>query len=470
MNTIEELIIERIKPTQDEYQYLEEIFTRIKNHLENYLRKHGVEVEVTLQGSVAHDTWLHGDRDIDVFILFPKNIEINELRDKYFKLVAKACSEIGLVEFRYAEHPYVRLKLDSVEADIVPAYKLNSPNEIRTAVDRTPFHTMYVNSKLTREMKNEVRLLKKFMKSIGVYGAEIKTKGFSGYVVELLIIHYGNFRKAVEEISKWRAPVYLNTLGSEEEFRKIIRKLRVKYRDSIIYIPDPVDPMRNTTANVSIRNFVKLVLASNCYLKNPDPLFFEEGVRRNINLDELNKLVRNRCILILYFNLYEKLAPDVLWGELWRTCDRVVKVILNHGFNVIDYNVWSDEKNRAIILLELDECVKNYLKLYKGPEYWSINRVLDYIIKHIEKKSIGPWIDNNGSLVALGTRKFTDIRELLINRAFEYLVAPHFRNNKPIVKIINHENISDFIGDDELFQQIQDFIVKRPVWMEKCIG
>ena len=35
---------------------------------------------------------------------------------------------------------------------------------------------------LTQKMKNEVRILKTFLKSNGIYGAEIAKQGFSGYI------------------------------------------------------------------------------------------------------------------------------------------------------------------------------------------------------------------------------------------------------------------------------------------------
>jgi tRNA nucleotidyltransferase (CCA-adding enzyme) len=47
-------------------------------------------------------------------------------------------------------------------------------------------------------MLGEVRLLKKFMKGTGVYGAEIKIGGFSGYLCELLILKYRSFAQTIE--------------------------------------------------------------------------------------------------------------------------------------------------------------------------------------------------------------------------------------------------------------------------------
>jgi tRNA nucleotidyltransferase (CCA-adding enzyme) len=38
------------------------------------------------------------------------------------------------------------------------------------------------------------------MKGTGVYGAEAKVEGFSGYLTELLVINYGSFPKALEAV------------------------------------------------------------------------------------------------------------------------------------------------------------------------------------------------------------------------------------------------------------------------------
>ena len=83
-----------------------------------------------------------------------------------------------------------------------------------------------------------MRLLKKFLKSVGVYGAEIATSGFSGYVTEILILKYGSFESVLQEIS--------NISGREGEKNVIsIDKTDVdiiKTFQSQLIIVDPVRP------------------------------------------------------------------------------------------------------------------------------------------------------------------------------------------------------------------------------------
>jgi len=145
-------------------------------------------------GSVTRDTWLPDKKEFDVFILFPKDLKPSEL-EKYGLQVAKEIVKEmkGTFTLKYAQHPYLSAKINDVEIDIVPCYKIKDTSEVKSAVDRTPFHVAYLQKKLKKKQANEVRLLKKFLKNHNLYGADAKTQGFSGYLCELLIINYKTF-------------------------------------------------------------------------------------------------------------------------------------------------------------------------------------------------------------------------------------------------------------------------------------
>ena len=83
----------------------------------------------------------------------------------------------------YAEHPYVSGKIGKFSLDIVPCYGIENCEKIISAVDRTPLHNEFlVLSNSKKNLSNDVRLLKKFLKGISVYGSDLKTAGFSGYL------------------------------------------------------------------------------------------------------------------------------------------------------------------------------------------------------------------------------------------------------------------------------------------------
>ncbi len=467
MTGIEELlgvVLREITPTEEERRKIIQVFEKIREALEKHLRVVGVRAEVTLQGSIAHDTWLRGDRDLDVFVLYPEEWSVTDVKERGFQLIKEAVENIGRVEVRYAEHPYVRVVIDGVEADIVPAFKLKTPASIRTAVDRTPFHTQFVVERLKNGLNNDVRLLKKFMKTVGVYGAEVKTKGFSGYAVELLVIKYGGFLNTLKAVSEWRPPVYVNTLGDEVLFREVVRRLVEKYPESIIYMPDPVDPSRNVTAAVSMEKLSRFILSAKCFLEKPSPRYFEDGGERAFG--DVAETIDERCIVLVEVEASTRIPPEVIWGELDRIRDRCVKFLVNHDFNVYYSTVWTDESKRGVVILELDECEKPVYKLYEGPPFTDLDRVLDFTRKHAGK-SVKIWLSREGRLMSISRRSARNPIDILETRYNEYLVSPHFRNSKPVVYRVTRGNI-DVLASKYGVNVLRDLTRKIEPWLLEC--
>ena len=110
---------------------------------------------------------------------------------------------------RFAEHPYLQLIVEGYRVDIVPCYNAK-PGEWQSATDRTPYHTDYIKKHLDAGLRGEVRLLKRFMQGTGVYGAEIKVGGFSGYLCELLIMKYGSFAGTMEAFAHYNKRVVVD--------------------------------------------------------------------------------------------------------------------------------------------------------------------------------------------------------------------------------------------------------------------
>jgi len=76
---------------------------------------------------------------------------------------------------QYAEHPYINAEIDGFDVDIVPCYDIDNPANIQSAVDRSPHHQEYIKGWLTPERKDQVLLLKKFLRGIGVLWIQIES-------------------------------------------------------------------------------------------------------------------------------------------------------------------------------------------------------------------------------------------------------------------------------------------------------
>lgn len=189
IDAVTKQVLKKITPSEEEYAKVEALSKKLEQKIAFVCQKQGVQAIIRVEGSVAKDTWLCENPDIDVFMRLPPSIPRKNLGEVGLK-VAKAAAEGAKYIERFAEHPYLEIFVEGYRVDIVPCYDAE-PGEWQSATDRTPYHTDYIRKRLTKNMRGEVRLLKKFMQGIDVYGAEIKVGGFSGYLCELLIITFG---------------------------------------------------------------------------------------------------------------------------------------------------------------------------------------------------------------------------------------------------------------------------------------
>ncbi|WP_016730794.1 CCA tRNA nucleotidyltransferase [Saccharolobus islandicus] len=411
---IEEEVLKIIKPTEEDKKGIEKVLEIIRERLN--------KLDFEVEGSFRKGTWLRQDTDIDVFVFYPKDVGKEYLERNALNDIINRIKDLDYT-LAYAEHPYVIVNINNVEVDIVPALRVESGDKAITAVDRTPFHTKYVTSHLDERGKDEVRLLKRFMKGIGVYGAELKVQGFSGYATELLIIYYGNFRKVLEEASKWKHPI------------KIELTKPMKIFSEPLIIPDPVDPKRNVTAAVSLKNIATFSIAAKYYLKNPSIEFFfpSKKVEEKVKGD----------VLILRLNLDEKSSEDIVWGQIKRSVNKIERALKQYGFRVIDVQAWGDTNNITIaVQLESKNIGQYYLNI--GPQYYS-QTIEDFI-----QKNDNIWVGEDGRLYSIKERKEYDAETIA---------------KKNIVLKVKY-NIESYWLQNTEDQQIMKFLKKTPTWLK----
>ncbi len=281
-----------------------------------------------LAGSVAKGTFLRNDRDIDVFILLPKSVPKKDFEGILKKIVHNAFPK-ARYELKYAEHPYLRLFLEHVRVDVVPAYRIRHAGERMSAVDRSILHTAFIRKKLKQAQIKEVLLLKKFMKSAELYGAEIKTEGFSGYLCELLVMRYGSFPGCIKAMARWKMPItmQLGKAKNRKSWKKTPVPVEALFSAPLVF-PDPTDQFRNVAAGVSEGSIKKVILLSRRFLKHKSekyfapPQAFEKKLSRITN--EGNAvIVKMRC---------SDATEDILWGQLKKLHRQLLDYLERHEF------------------------------------------------------------------------------------------------------------------------------------------
>ncbi len=172
-------VLQKIVPTEEERAFVKELIGELEGIAREKAQELGLEVKPYFVGSLAKDTYLAGDHDVDLFLAFPLDTPLEEVRERGLELGKEIGKTLGEYEIAYAEHPYVRARYRDVKVDLVPCYDVRDWRDVRTAVDRSILHTKWVNENLNGK-NNEVRLLKRFLKGIKAYGSEIYVRGLFG--------------------------------------------------------------------------------------------------------------------------------------------------------------------------------------------------------------------------------------------------------------------------------------------------
>jgi len=376
-------------PNNVQRKKVDRIANQVFSLVNNEAEKQKSVVSVHFGGSYAKETWTPEKIDIDIFVKFKKTTS-----EKDFETIGKKIGFDSLKKFkpyvRYSEHPFVEAEINGVGVNVVPCYDIKK-GEWKSAADRSTFHTEFMSEKLTGLMKDDIRVLKCFLKINGMYGAEIAKQGFSGYVCEVLVYYLGSFENVLKKISK---------LHNNEMIGESPRKF-----ESPIVIIDPIDRNRNLGAAISIQNITDFILISRNFLKKNSLSYFKEKSTNKIP----GELAKNT--IIINFK-YKKRSDDIVYGQIKRAANSIESQMIKEGFIVLrnDAVVYDETKASLLFLLQSLTISKNEIRT--GPDVFSGDFSTKFI--HINsKKSKLMWTDKEGKLQSLQTRRYENAKSYL---------------------------------------------------------
>ena len=355
VNGVEEQVARELAPDPAFVARLKAVRESLQRDAEARAAALGVPLRRALvAGSAARETYLPGQFDIDLFVLFDPSSPRTQLVE-WGMALGNALLEHP--EKRFAEHPYLRGQYQGFTTEVVPGYAVERSDRPQTAVDRTPFHLEYLQSRHTDRTRSDARLLKKFLKSLGVYGAEVKTGGFSGYLVELLTIESGGFRAVLERAAKWRIPERLSPPGPEPSFED----------GAALILSDPVDVHRNVAAALSRQKLGTFILAAQAYLAQPRREFFFPPPALPWGVAEAKESLAERgttAVAVLF--PVPDLVPDILFPQLRKTERSLASRLTEEGFGVIG-TASSAEGGQGAILVEVQQAEIGPVGIHDGP-------------------------------------------------------------------------------------------------------
>ena len=361
-------VLQRIRPSEEERAFVKGLMEELRSIAREKIEELGLDVRPYFVGSLAKDTYLAGDHDVDLFLAFPLETPLEELREKGLELGKAIAERLDSYEVAYAEHPYVRARYRGVSVDLVPCYDVRGWRDVKTAVDRSILHTRWVNENL-KGRNDEVRLLKRFLKGINAYGSEIYVRGFSGYLAEILVIKYGSFLRVVERADFMLRQKIIdpaNWLRREPEIALRTVK-RETGEDRPLIVIDPVDPRRNVSANLSWERYGVFYFKAMEFAERPSvEFFFPKGKPQGSYLDELRK--RGTALVTLLIDAPD-IVDDILLPQLERSARGFERALEREGFRVLGWDV--GRKGKAFIMLELDREKRERVRIKPGPEFFT---------------------------------------------------------------------------------------------------
>ena len=348
----------------------------------------GKHVSVRLGGSLSRNTHLRGDRDIDLFVMFPEHLDRKEFEKEGLR-IGKEIFKGKKFEIAYSEHPYVRGVINGFDVEVVPSFDIKSTADLKSSVDRSSFHTEYLLRKMRDDQKDQVRLLKQFLKGIGCYGADLKQASFSGYLTELLILEYNDFENCLKKVSEWPQKAVIDV-----EKHLLKEEALEKFRENFLIVIDPTDRSRNVAAAVSTRQMCRFIAAARAFLKKPSENFFFKKKQAPFALKKVSALAQNEGLIVLEIPFPKKILPDIVWGIIKRLARKIHSALDEKDFTVIRCEAWTDEKHLVTIAIDLQANRLEQAFRREGPEVFNKIASENFLKAH-QRPISGPRIEGS---------------------------------------------------------------------------
>jgi len=306
-----------IKPSQEEFK---EVNDKINSFIKK-LQSKFEDATVILGGSMAKGTWIKSKYDADVFVQFDYDKYKNEDISKILESKLKDYNYVRL----HGSRDYFQIE-DDITYEIVPTLKIKNANDALNITDASPLHTKWVCDNTDEELRDEIRLTKQFFKANKLYGAESYIKGFSGYVLEILTIHYKGFLKFIKASQKYNErPV----VDYSKHHKDVFFEVNSSKLTSPLIVIDPTQAGRNAAAALSQEVYDKFLEVCKEFLENPSKEFF---IEKKLNLDDIKN--KDNTILIECTPVEGK--KDIVGCKLEKVFKFFKRTFEKHDFMIID--------------------------------------------------------------------------------------------------------------------------------------
>ncbi len=390
-------ILVTIKPTKKEEQQLKRVVQEVlaKINIPN--------TKPMLGGSGAKQTWLKHTHDVDIYVKFnlpvykEKSSVLADILEKGLK------KKFSTIKRLHGSRDYFQIEYRGYMFEIVPILNIQRPEQAQNTTDFSHLHVQYVlkHVKKRKSLTDEIRLVKQFAKANHVYGAESYIRGFSGYVLELLTLHYGSCMRLLQAAATWKKETII---GSSAKAKKLNPS-----KLSPLIVMDPVQPDRNAAAALSEEKFYDFIMTARAFLKHKSLSFFK---MKHINVHHLKKLGK-----LIHFEIKTSSGnKDIIGTRLLKVFTFIKEEIRRHDFTLIA-SAWAfeHEQKRAMFYYVVNPHLLPPTKTYVGPPLTKKQAVEGFKRAHADVHV------KNGLICAREKRNYREIEFLI-----QFLIKSEF--------------------------------------------
>ncbi|HII71844.1 TPA: hypothetical protein HA265_03760 [Candidatus Woesearchaeota archaeon] len=275
-----------------------------------------------------------------------------------------------------------------ISYEIVPVLDIKEAKQAVNVTDMSPMHVQWVKSH--PGFGDEIRLAKQFCKASRVYGAESYIRGFSGHVLDILVIHYGGFEQMLKAALKWKDK---EVIDPEKYYKNdAMKQLNSSKTESPIIVIDPMMKERNAAAAISYEKLERFREAAKAFLKEPSTEAFKI---KNMTKAELKRRAGKDKLFILEAEPASG-KEDVVGAKLLKAMEQIRNLLKFHDFIVKEADWEWDKKGKAMFwfIVGADELLP--VKMWPGPPLEEKQRVENFKEKYektfIEKGRVCTYI------------------------------------------------------------------------------
>ena len=286
---------------------------------------------ITIGGSFAKNTHIGENYDCDLFVQFKKS-----KKDISKELLAALKKTKQKIEVIHGSRDYYSINYKDTHFEIVPVLKLDKPSDAENIMDLSPFHVDWIKKELKRNksLNNDIRLMKKLFKAGRVYGAESYIKGYSGHVVDILVLQYGGFKKTLQAISKWqpttskkfkKIEIDPNNYYKGKDLQFYMNKAKT---ESPLIVVDPIISDRNAAAALSDDCFDRSITLAKKFLKRASKDAF---IVPRADPNSVRKKHKNVVVIEIE---PKKGSEDVSGSKIMKAFEHIKREASKNGFEI----------------------------------------------------------------------------------------------------------------------------------------